>query len=68
MMKEAAALNHLMAGNLLSSSDIFLPKQALETIGLQPNLFELMGLAIQGAKDFLDNRASKDKSPSRHET
>lgn len=68
MMKEAASLNHLMAGNLLSSSDIFLPKQALETIGLQPNLVELMGLAIQGAKDFLDNRASKDKSLSRHET
>ncbi|WP_222101656.1 NAD(P)/FAD-dependent oxidoreductase [Dehalogenimonas alkenigignens] len=63
MMKEAAALNHLMAGNLLSSSDIFLPKQALETIGLQPNLFELMALAVQGAKDFLDNRAGKDKSP-----
>ncbi len=56
MVKEASVLNHLMAGNPLSSGDLFFPKQALETIGIKPSFFELVGLAVRGAKDYLSHR------------
>jgi len=61
MKKEANVLNRLMAGHLLSSSDLFFPKQALETIGISPSFFELAGLVMSGAKDYLAHRPNKDK-------
>jgi flavin-dependent dehydrogenase len=56
MKKEASVLNRLIAGNPLSSSDLFFPKQALETIGIKPSFAELVGLVVQGAKDYLSHR------------
>jgi flavin-dependent dehydrogenase len=61
MKKEANVLNRLMAGHLLSSSDLFFPKQALDTIGISPGFFELAGLVMSGAKDYLAHRPNKDK-------
>ncbi|QNT76026.1 NAD(P)/FAD-dependent oxidoreductase [Dehalogenimonas etheniformans] len=56
MMKEANTLNRLMAGNALSSGDLFFPKWALETIGINPSFVELVGLVVKGAKDYLAHR------------
>jgi len=59
MTKEAAVLNHLTAGRMLSSADLFFPKQALETIGIKPGFLELAGLVMAAARDFLVYRARK---------
>ncbi|APV43984.1 Dehydrogenase (flavoprotein) [Dehalogenimonas formicexedens] len=56
MIKEANILNRLMAGNPLSSGDLFFPKQALETIGISPSLAEFVGLVVKGARDYLAHR------------
>ena len=61
MIKEANVLNRLMAGNPLSSGDLFFPKQALETIGINPTFFQLVGVATKGAKDYLARRPGKSK-------
>jgi flavin-dependent dehydrogenase len=55
--KEAGVLNHLIAGQPLTSGDLFFPKQALDTIGIKPSFFELVGLVMQGAKDYLSHRS-----------
>ena len=57
MSKEAGVLNRLTAGHMLSSSDLFFPKQALETIGIRPGFFQLAGLVMKAAGDYLSYRA-----------
>ena len=59
MTKEASVLNNLAAGRPLSSSDLFFPKQALETIGLKPGFFDLVGLVTHAARDYLNLHAKK---------
>jgi len=59
MTKEAGVLNNLAAGRPLSSSDLFFPKQALETIGLKPGFLDLVALVTQAARDYLNLRAKK---------
>ncbi len=59
MTKEAGVLNNLAAGRPLSSSDLFFPKQALETIGLKPGFFDLVALVTQAARDYLNLQAKK---------
>jgi hypothetical protein len=56
MIKEANILNRLMAGQPLTSRDLFFPRQALETIGISPSFFELAGLVMKAASDYLSHR------------
>ncbi len=64
MTKEASVLNNLAAGRPLSSSDLFFPKQALETIGLKPGFFDLVALVTQAARDYLKLHAKRSPEES----
>ena len=60
MTKEANVLKRLLAGHSLSSKDLFFPRQALDTIGIRPTFFELVGLVVNGAKDYMNHSAGKN--------